>query len=285
MVVGVGSYKDTKEAFPLDKKTLNKVALRSFFSSAAKNSETAESIGWCWAMLPALQKIHTNEEDLALCMGHELEYVDTGSFFSTIAMGAVLAMEQQKLDLETIRSLRTTMMTLCQGLSNACMQCFVFALIGLGCASFAVSGSLLPVIVFACVSVILTVFLRFIGIRIGYSQSTKIIEKLTKHQQQLQHASRIAGVFTIGALIVLTSYYVTPGSTFGITTTLYTSQVSIVSLVQRMMPGIFGVITTLVIYHFLTKKNFSIVQCVCLIVLISIVLALIGQAMTFVALS
>ena len=32
MVVGLAQYKDTSEAYPLDKKTLNAIALRSLFS-------------------------------------------------------------------------------------------------------------------------------------------------------------------------------------------------------------------------------------------------------------
>ena len=119
MVVGITQYTNKNEAFPLDKKTLNQVALRSFMVSASKNSETGEAYGWCHALAPALKKIHENEEDLALSMGHNLEYVETGSFFSTLAMGVVLSLEAQKCDLETIRSVRTTMNVLCNRLSHA----------------------------------------------------------------------------------------------------------------------------------------------------------------------
>ena len=107
MVVGTGAYQDRNEAYPLDKKTLRTIALRSLFSGSSFNGETAHSIGWLWAIEPGLRKIHTNETDLALSMGHNLEYVNGGGFFSSLAMGITLALEQQKADLETIRSVRT----------------------------------------------------------------------------------------------------------------------------------------------------------------------------------
>lgn len=285
MVVGTGSYKNTQEAFPLDKKTLNQVALRSFFVGSAKNAESGESIGWSWALSPALKKIHENEEDYTLSMSHQLEYVDTGSFFSTIAMGVVLALEQQKADLETIRSIRTTVSSLSKGLSKAIMQGFLLALVGLATGAKATNGSFIAVIIFALIAVLCTIVLRFIGIRIGYAYSTKVVEKLMKHQQQYKRASQVAGAFTIGAFIILTSYYVTPGSTFGISTTLFTTTINIASLVQTTMPGIFGVVTTYIVYQLLTKKNFSLVECVCIILLIALVLAIVGQYMSTVTLA
>ena len=68
MVVGITQYTNKNEAFPLDKKTLNQVALRSFMVSASKNSETGEAYGWCHALAPALKKILHYPWDITLNM-------------------------------------------------------------------------------------------------------------------------------------------------------------------------------------------------------------------------
>ena len=58
-------YKDLTPAPRLDNKTLNKMVWRSCQLQACFNYERMQSAGWLWAMLPGLQKIHTNKEDLA----------------------------------------------------------------------------------------------------------------------------------------------------------------------------------------------------------------------------
>ena len=66
MVVGTGAYTNKNEAYPLDNRLLRKVALRSLLVRSGDNAETGESIGWCYAIKPALERIHDNPEDLAL---------------------------------------------------------------------------------------------------------------------------------------------------------------------------------------------------------------------------
>ena len=99
-------YKDLTPAPRLDNKTLNKMVWRSCQLQACFNYERMQSVGWLWSMLPGLQKIHTNKEDLAASMTHNLDFLNTHPFAVTFVMGMVLSMEQQKMDIQTIRSVR-----------------------------------------------------------------------------------------------------------------------------------------------------------------------------------
>ena len=59
------SYKDTTPAARLDKQTLNKMVWRSCQLQVCVQLRTyAICSGWLWAMLPGLEKIHTNKDDL-----------------------------------------------------------------------------------------------------------------------------------------------------------------------------------------------------------------------------
>lgn len=257
MVVGITQYTNKNEAFPLDKKTLNQVALRSFMVSASKSSETGEAYGWCHALAPALKKIHENEEDLALSMGHNLEYVETGSFFSTLAMGVVLSLEAQKCDLETIRSVRTTMNVLCNSLSHALFNLVILSTIAIACIPGANNGNVASVAVFALAAMILTVVLRFALIKVGYAQGTKIMEKLMKKKEDLAKASKIMGGFTVGGLIVLATKHVSASNTF-VSAVQSSSLSSVASSVLNAVPACIGLVCTYVFYYLLTKKNYSI---------------------------
>ena len=271
MVVGITQYTNKNEAFPLDKKTLNQVALRSFMVSASKNSETGKAYGWCHALAPALKKIHENEEDLALSMGHNLEYVETGSFFSTLAMGVVLSMEAQKCDLETIRSVRTTMNVLCNSLSHALFNLMILSTIAIACIPGANNGNVASVVVFALAAMILTVVLRFVLIKVGYAQGTKIMEKLMKKKEDLAQASKIMGGFTVGGLIVLATKHIGTSNTL-VSAVQSSSLSSVASNILNAVPACIGLVCTYVFYYLLTKKNYSIAKCVGIVVLIGCIM-------------
>ena len=271
MVVGITQYTNKNEAFPLDKKTLNQVALRSFMVSASKNSETGEAYGWCHALAPALKKIHENEEDLALSMGHNLEYVETGSFFSTLAMGVVLSLEAQKCDLETIRSVRTTMNVLCNSLSHALFNLMILSTIAIACIPGANNGNVASVVVFALAAMILTVVLRFVLIKVGYAQGTKIMEKLMKKKEDLAQASKIMDGFTVGGLIVLATKHIGTSNTL-VSAVQSSSLSSVASSVLNAVPACIGLVCTYVFYYLLTKKNYSIAKCVGIVVLIGCIM-------------
>ena len=271
MVVGITQYTNKNEAFPLDKKTLNQVALRSFMVSASKNSETGEAYGWCHALAPALKKIHENEEDLALSMGHNLEYVETGSFFSTLAMGVVLSLEAQKCDLETIRSVRTTMNVLCNSLSHALFNLMILSTIAIACIPGANNGNVASVAVFALAAMILTVALRFVLIKVGYAQGTKIMEKLMKKKEDLAQASKIMGGFTVGGLIVLATKHIGTSNTL-VSAVQSSSLSSVASNILNAVPACIGLVCTYVFYYLLTKKNYSITKCVGIVVLIGCIM-------------
>lgn len=271
MVVGITQYTNKNEAFPLDKKTLNQVALRSFMVSASKNSETGEAYGWCHALAPALKKIHENEEDLALSMGHNLEYVETGSFFSTLAMGVVLSLEAQKCDLETIRSVRTTMNVLCNSLSHALFNLMILSTIAIACIPGANNGNVASVAVFALAAMILMVVLRFVLIKVGYAQGTKIMEKLMKKKEDLAQASKIMGGFTVGGLIVLATKHIGTSNTL-VSAVQSSSLSSVASNILNAVPACIGLVCTYVFYYLLTKKNYSITKCVGIVVLIGCIM-------------
>lgn len=279
MVVGIDQYEDKTEAYPLDKKTLNKVALRSLLVESGSNAESGESIGWTYALTPALNKIHTNEHDLKLSKGHNLEYVKTDSFFSTLCMGVVLALESKKCDLETIRSIKTTMNALCQSLSAIVFELLGMGILGYICATLAGDGDIVPVICFTVISLLVMFILRFKLVQFGYKHATEILDKASSNQEALTKASKVTGVFTIAALIITLTRFITIGDSY----IVLDASISFASTItSTFLPGIFGLLVTYLMYQLLTKKNYSIVQCFLVIVFISILVSLCGIGLSLV---
>ena len=97
MASNATTYKNLTPAQPLDKKTLNKMVWRSLNLQGSFNYERMQAAGWLYCILPGLEKIHTDKDDLSISMQHNLEFFNTHPFLVTFVMGIVLSMEQQKM--------------------------------------------------------------------------------------------------------------------------------------------------------------------------------------------
>ena len=142
------TYKNLTPAQPLDKKTLNKMVWRSCNLQGSFNYERMQAAGWLYSILPGLEKIHTDKDDLALSMKHNLDFFNTHPFLVTLVMGIVLSMEQQKSDINTIRAVRVAAMGPLGGIGDAI---FWFTLVPIAagiCSNMAINGSFAGPILF-----------------------------------------------------------------------------------------------------------------------------------------
>lgn len=111
-------YQDLTPAPQLDKKTLNKMVWLSCFLQASFNYERMQACGWLWGMLPGLQKIHTNKEDLKASMAHNLDFLNTHPFLVTFVMGLtivqplLIAIRENIMDCLSFRCLSWMMKTM-----------------------------------------------------------------------------------------------------------------------------------------------------------------------------
>ena len=85
-------YEDLTPAPNVDKKTLNRMVWRSYWLQSSFNYETMQSGGWLFAMVPGLEKVHTNKNDLSASMYHNLDFINTHPFLVTFVMGIVLSL-------------------------------------------------------------------------------------------------------------------------------------------------------------------------------------------------
>ena len=161
MASNATTYKNLTPAQPLDKKTLNKMVWRSLNLQASFNYERMQAAGWLYCILPGLEKIHTDKEDLSASMQHNLEFFNTHPFLVTFVMGIVLSLEQQKADINMIRSVRVAAMGPLGGIGDAL---FWFTLVPITAgitANMAINGSIAGPILFLLIFNIVQMALRF----------------------------------------------------------------------------------------------------------------------------
>ena len=269
-------YNDLTPAKQLDKKTLNKMVWRSLFLQASFNYERMQAAGWLYGMLPGLEKIHTNKEDLSKSMKHNLDFFNTHPFLVTFVMGIILSLEQQKADTQTIRAVRVAAMGPLGGIGDAI---FWFTLVPITAgitANMAIGGSLLGPILFLLIFNIVQFGLRYWLMYWSYNLGSKAIDILTKNAKEFTRSASLLGVFIVGAL---TSNY---GATkLAIEIPNGESPIVIQNILDGILPNIIPLGLTLMLFVLLKKKNWKPVTCIALLLVIGIVGAGIGQIFGF----
>ena len=269
-------YNDLTPAKDLDKKTLNKMVWRSLFLQASFNYERMQAAGWLYGILPGLEKIHTNKEDLSKSMKHNLDFFNTHPFLVTFVMGIILSLEQQKADTQTIRAVRVAAMGPLGGIGDAI---FWFTLVPITAgitANMAIGGSLLGPILFLLIFNIVQFGLRYWLMYWSYNLGSKAIDILNKNAKEFTRSASLLGVFIVGAL---TSNY---GATkLAIEIPNGESPIVIQNILDGILPNIIPLGLTLMLFVLLKKKNWKPVTCIALLLVIGIVGAGIGQIFGF----
>ena len=290
MASNVTIYKDLTPAQPLDKATLNKMVWLSTMLQASFNYERMQACGWLWGILPGLQKIHTNKEDLSASMSHNLEFFNTHPFLVTFVAGIVLSLEQQKADINTIRAVRVAAMGPLGGIGDAL---FWFTLVPVTAgitANMAIEGSLVGPIMYFIITFGVQMVLRYWLMYWSYSLGTKAITVLTKNAKEFTHAASMLGVFVVGALTcnygaTSLGILIPQGQTATEVTKLVVENGAVVEKVEQVMvdkfidiqallngilPALLPLGLTMMCYVLIKKKGWTPVKTIALLLIIGI---------------
>ena len=256
-------YQDLTPAPQLDKKTLNKMVWLSCFLQASFNYERMQSCGWLWGILPGLQKIHTNKEDLKASMAHNLDFLNTHPFLVTFVMGIVLSLEQNKADTKTIRSVRISAAGPLGGIGDALFWLTLVPITAGLTANMAMDRQIIGAILFLLIFNVVQFIIRFGLMYWSYGLGTKAVTLLTSNAKEFTRAASILGIFVVGGLI----------ANYGSTTVrliVGETQINIQSLLDGVLPKLIPLLITLGIYV-LIKKGWTPVRCIILILVVGIV--------------
>ena len=255
-------YQDLTPAPQLDKKTLNKMVWLSCFLQASFNYERMQACGWLWGMLPGLQKIHTNKEDLKASMAHNLDFLNTHPFLVTFVMCIVLSLEQNKADTATIRSVRISAAGPLGGIGDALFWLTLVPITAGLTANMAMEGQIIGAVLFLIIFNAVQFAVRFGLMYWSYGLGTKAVTLLTSSAKEFTRAASILGIFVVGGLIANyggTSLRIVVGD----------PAINIQGLLDGVLPKLIPLLITLGIYV-LIKKGWTPVKCIILILVVGI---------------
>ncbi len=255
-------YSDLTPAKNVDNSVLNKMIWRSLFLQASFNYERMQAGGWLYGMIPGLEKVHTNKDDLALSMSHNLDFINTHPFLVTFVMGIVLSLEQQKADIQTIRSVRIAAAGPLGGIGDALFW-FTLVPITAGIAgNMAIDGSIAGAVLFFTVFNAVQLFVRVFLMKWSYSLGTKAVTVLTANAKEFTRAASILGIFVVGSLIAAYG-----GTELRIA--IADPAIDAQGLLNGILPKFLPLVITLALYA-LIKKGWTPTKCIMLLIVVGL---------------
>jgi len=266
MASNINTYEDLSKERVITKKDLNKMAWRSLFLQASFNYERMQSAGWLYSIAPGLKKIHKNKNDLSKSMKMHMEFFNTHPFLVTFIMGIVIAMEEAKEKIDSIRGIKVATMGPLGGIGDALFWLTLLPIAaGIG-AALAIEGNVTGPIIFLLVFNVVHFALRFGLMHYGYKTGVSAIQKLKESTKQVSHGASIIGISVVGALIASYIRLTTP-------VVLKAGQASVAlqtDVLDQVMPNMLPLGYTLLMYYFI-KKGLSPVKLIGITVVFGVV--------------
>lgn len=202
-----GGEQTMAEKIQLTKADRRSVMFRSMFLQGSWNYERMQNGGWAYAMIPAIKKLYTTKEDRAAALKRHLEFFNTHPYLAAPVLGVTLALEEERangapVDDVAIQGVKVGMMGPLAGVGDPVFWFTVRPMLGALGASLAMSGSIMgPLLFFFAWNIIRIAFLWYTQ-EFGYQAGSKITDDLSGGLlQKVTKGASILGMFVLGSLV------------------------------------------------------------------------------------
>lgn len=180
---------------------------RSTFIQGSWNYERMQNGGWAFAMVPAIKKLYKTKEERSAALTRHLEFFNTHPYIASPILGVTLALEEDRangapVDDVAIQGVKVGMMGPLAGIGDPVFWFTLRPILGALGASLALSGNILgPIIFFVGWNVIRMAFTWYTQ-EFGYKAGSRITEDLSGNLlQDITKGASILGMFILGALV------------------------------------------------------------------------------------
>lgn len=261
-------YEDQQLGAELTRQDINRFALRSLLLQASFNYERMQASGWLYGLLPALQKIHTNPNDLSRAMKGHMGFFNTHPFLVTFVMGIVLAMERSKQNVNSIQSTKIAVGAPLGGIGDAMFWLTLLPICGGIGADLALQGSIMGAVFFFLLFNVVHFGLRFGLAHYAYRMGVAAIPLIKANTRKVGHAASIVGMTVIGALVAT---YVRLDTTLEITAGDAVVKLQ-ADVLDKLMPAFLPLLYTLAMYA-LIRRGWSPLR----LIVITVALGIVGK--------
>ena len=248
-----------------------------FFHHCAQNYERMMGLAFCHTLSKPLEKLYPNKEDYAKALQRHMNFYNTEPTLGSLIPGVILGLEEgmsagEDVTEEMILGTKTALMGPFAGIGDSLIgatYCSIIASIAIGLCE---NGSLLGVFFFlifhAGVPILMKYYLFMKGYELGLGALDYLTPKITEIATTLLG---IVGLVTVGGITANTvnvpiAYEYVSGELV----------INIQSILDRIMPGILPLLLTIGLWWLYTRKGWSAIKALLVILVIVVVLVYLG---------
>lgn len=268
---------NTMDNGKLTKKDLMRVFWRSFTMEWSWNYERQMNLGYCYSMIPIIDKLYDNKEERIAAYQRHLEFYNVTPWVSTFPLGISVAMEEknankEEIDPASINGVKVAMMGPLSGLGDSFFW-GTLRIIAMGIGtSLALQGNILGPILFLLIFNIPALLVRYYGLFAGYKLGVGFLEKIKSSglMDKLTFAASLIGLMVVGAMVASMVNFNMP-----LTIGSGEDSITINEMFDNIVPGLLPLLFTGFVYY-LVKKEVRAHWILLIFVILGIVGALTG---------
>ncbi len=270
---------------PITKRDVARAWLRFYFVDEIPHSfDRYISASLMWALMPILQKLYKDKEELAAAYQRHLLFFNSQiSWGGGVVTGITASLEAARaqevyegkpitIDDDLIYNTKSGLMGPLAGIGDsidAGTVQYILVAIGLPWAQQGHAiGALFPFLAFSIYQLLIGYYFAQLGFKLGRTAVTELVG--TKMQFVIEGLS-ILGLFMMG---ILAANYVKVSSTLQFT--LSGKEFIIQDILDSIMPGLLPLVTVSGVYYYFTKKGLKVTNALVGLTIILGVLAAIG---------
>ncbi|MCR6514293.1 MAG: PTS system mannose/fructose/sorbose family transporter subunit IID [Clostridium sp.] len=198
---------ENEKKLKLSKKDRLAIWFRSFFIQGSWNYERMQNGGWAFSLVPAIKKLYKTKEERSAALVRHLEFFNTHPYVASPIIGVTLALEEDRangapVDDVTIQGVKVGMMGPLAGIGDPVFWFTLRPILGGLAASLAMAGNILgPIIFFLGWNIIRMAFTWYTQ-EFGYKAGSRITDDLSGNLlQDVTKGASILGMFILGSLV------------------------------------------------------------------------------------
>ena len=242
----------------IDKSTLKKVYWRSIPMEHSWNYERMMNLGYCYAMIPALEKIYKDDKKgLSESLTRHLEFYNSTPYIMTLPLGISVAMEEnlaenpESVEKDSINTVKAALMGPLAGIGDSFYWGTLRVLAtGIG-TSLALKGNLLGPILFFLIFNIPNFGIRYWFTFLGYNLGTSILDKVESSgiMDKITYAASVLGLAVAGGMTA-EMVIINVGGSIG----SGEDMAKIQDILDGIVPGLLPLGVTFLVLYLLRKK-------------------------------
>ncbi|HEY1296853.1 MAG TPA: PTS system mannose/fructose/sorbose family transporter subunit IID [Chloroflexota bacterium] len=245
------------------------------------NYERMQALGYCWSMLPIINKIYKNREERIAAIKRHLAFYNTNpQVGSPPIFGATVALEAQRQP-ELVDSLKVGLMGPMAAIGDTTQAILFRPIVAVLAASLALAGSVAGPLIMVLSGLFWT-FLQIPLFRAGYQRSLGLAKDIAEGGvvARVTEFCTIAGMVVIGGFIPSIMAKVTTPLQFARDETVngetHTVQVALQSTLDQMLPYAIPLLFVGLAYYLMRRFRLSPVWVLVILTAIGFTLSAIG---------